>query len=80
MLARLLTESLHKQSVDGSIDPAPVTCPDVVEGMGKLGDMTNGIPGRPKGMHRKTYYRLLRDAQYHNQKIGLMVDAWRDRF
>ena len=27
MLARLLTESLHKQGVDGSIDSAPVTCP-----------------------------------------------------
>jgi hypothetical protein len=27
MLARLLTESLDKQRVDGSIDSAPVTCP-----------------------------------------------------
>jgi len=47
--------------------------------VGKLGDMTNGIPGRPKGMHRETYYRLLREAHYQNQEIGLMVNAWRSK-
>ena len=47
--------------------------------MQKLGGdrWTTGIPERPKGMHRKTYHRLLREAQWRNRAAGLMLNELR---
>jgi len=47
MLARLLTESLHKHRVDGSIDPAPVTCPRVGLPDEPLISKDGGLAGNP---------------------------------
>jgi hypothetical protein len=46
MLARLLTESLHKQRVDGSIDPVPVICP--LDGLPD--EPLNCLDGAPAGL------------------------------
>lgn len=40
---------------------------------------TTGIPDRPKYMHRKTYFRLLSEAQCRNRAAGMMLNEWRDR-
>lgn len=38
---------------------------------------TTGIPDRPKGMHWRTYFRLISEAQYRNRAAGVMLNEWR---
>jgi hypothetical protein len=40
---------------------------------------TTGIPDRPRYMHRKTYFRLLREAQCRNRVAGVMLNEWRGK-
>lgn len=40
---------------------------------------TTGIPERPRYMHKRTYHRLLREAQCCNRAAGVMLNEWRGR-
>ena len=67
-LCRHCPDLAYSSQQDAHRDAALRRCQRIREKLGGIANMTEPFPDRPKGMHLRTYVRLLRECEKANEK------------